>query len=107
VKYARVSESESEIDEENFPLKNFIFLASLHNYFIMYGIKYFFSIKIIRQFRGGKKIFRKGQIIENIIFQNSGGTAAPSPLWIRPDHFIYLSMITIDMKMKSSMVNWF
>jgi hypothetical protein len=32
----------------------------------MHNIKYFFSIKIIRQFRGAKKNSRGGQIIENI-----------------------------------------
>jgi hypothetical protein len=32
----------------------------------MHDIKYFFSIKIIRQFREGKKKFQGGQITKNI-----------------------------------------
>jgi hypothetical protein len=43
----------------------------------MHGIKYFFSIKIIRQFRGGKKNFQGGHVPKtlpkNTIFQNPGG----------------------------------
>jgi hypothetical protein len=31
-------------------------LISLYNYFIMHDIKYFFSIKLIKQSRGQKKI---------------------------------------------------
>jgi hypothetical protein len=31
-------------------------LIYLHNYFIIHDIKYFFSIKLIRQFRGAKQI---------------------------------------------------
>jgi hypothetical protein len=45
----------------------------------MHDIKYFFSIKIIRQFSGTKQIFQ-GDILpktlsKNIIFQNSEGAA--------------------------------
>jgi hypothetical protein len=42
---------------------------SLHNYFIMHDIKYFFSIKIIKQSRG--KIFLREHIMalsKSIIF---------------------------------------
>jgi hypothetical protein len=45
----------------------------LYNYFIMHDIKYFFSIKIIKQFRGQKNS-RKNRLSKilskNIIFQN-------------------------------------
>jgi hypothetical protein len=49
-------------------------LISLHNYFIMHGIKYFFSIKITRQSRGGEGISREDKLpktlLKNTIFQN-------------------------------------
>jgi hypothetical protein len=32
-----------------------LYLISLYNYFIMYDIKFVFSIKLIRQFKGGAK----------------------------------------------------
>jgi hypothetical protein len=54
----------------------------------MHDIKYFFSIKIIRQFRGGKKIFRDRQITENIIekyyFSKFRGVRTPYHLGSAP-----------------------
>jgi hypothetical protein len=44
----------------------------------MHDIKFFFSIKLIRQFRGGaKKYFRGSKLSKNTAFQNPGGGAAP------------------------------
>jgi hypothetical protein len=45
----------------------------------MHDIKYFFSIKLIRQFRGGKKNFQRGDKLlkalpKNTDFQNSEGS---------------------------------
>jgi hypothetical protein len=53
----------------------------------MHGIKYFFSIKITRQFGGGgaKKISRKGQLPKSTIFQNPGARAPPGLPWVHPD----------------------
>jgi hypothetical protein len=54
---------------------------SLYNYFIMDDIKYFFSIKTIKQFRMDNFFLRKDKLSKalpkNIIFQNSVGVAAP------------------------------
>jgi hypothetical protein len=51
----------------------------------LHDIKYFFSIKIIRQFRRGKKNFQKRQIIEKINFQNSREQLPPlDPLGSEP-----------------------
>jgi hypothetical protein len=56
-------------------------LISLHNYFIMHGIKYFFLNKKNQTIQGGKKNFQGGQITENIIekyyFSKSKETRAP------------------------------
>jgi hypothetical protein len=57
-------------------------LISLHNYFIMHGIKYFFLNKNNQTIQGGHvpKILPK-----NTIFQNPGGARAPPGLtWVRP-----------------------
>jgi hypothetical protein len=51
----------------------------------MHDIKYFFSIKIIKQFREGQKKFPGGdKLLESTIFQNPGETRAPEQYWIRP-----------------------
>jgi hypothetical protein len=56
-----------------------LYFNILHNYFIMHDIKYFFLIKIIRQVRGDKKIFRRDKLpktsSKNTIFQNPGARA--------------------------------
>jgi hypothetical protein len=56
----------------------------------MHNIKYFFSIKIIRQCREGKKISEEEKLPKilqkNTIFQNSGGTTAP---WTHMDLHLY------------------
>jgi hypothetical protein len=44
----------------------------------MHSIKYFFSIKIIRQFSEDNKIFQgENKLSKNTIFQNSGGGTYP------------------------------
>jgi hypothetical protein len=65
-------------------------LISLYNYFIMHDIKFFFSIKLIRQFRrgGAKKIsggtnYRK-HYRKTLFFKIQGGSYPPGILWIRP-----------------------
>jgi hypothetical protein len=52
----------------------------LHNYFIIYDIKYFFLNKINQTIQGGKlpKILPK-----NTVFQNPGGALPSELLWIR------------------------
>jgi hypothetical protein len=73
-------------------------LISLHNYFIIHDIKYFFLNKINQTIQGGKKNFRGGQTTENIIekhcFSKSRGAAAPwatvdppLPIFIRKSNF--------------------
>jgi hypothetical protein len=42
-------------------------LISLHNYFIIHSIKYFFLNKNNQTIQGGQKKFQEGQITENII----------------------------------------
>jgi hypothetical protein len=63
-------------------------LISLHNYFIMYGIKYFFSIKITRQSREAKKISRENKLLKtlskNTIFQCPMNTLGPPPVISAP-----------------------
>jgi hypothetical protein len=52
-------------------------LISLHNYFIMHGIKYFFLNKNNQTIQGGKKNFQGGHVPKTLpkstIFQNPGG----------------------------------
>jgi hypothetical protein len=57
-------------------------LISLHNYFIMHGIKYFFLNKNNQTIQGGQKNFQGGKLPKNTIFQNPGGHVPP---WITLD----------------------
>jgi hypothetical protein len=66
-------------------------LISLHNYFIIYDIKYFFLNKINQTIQGGAKKFSEGGgklpkvLPKSTVFQNPGGAAAPpGTLCIRP-----------------------
>jgi hypothetical protein len=56
-------------------------LKSLYKNIIMHDIKYFFSIKIIKQSKGDKKNFKENKLMKaspkNTIFQNQWGAAAP------------------------------
>jgi hypothetical protein len=57
-------------------------LISLHNYFIMHGIKYFFLNKNNQTIQGGKKNFQGGTRAENItekhyFSKSRGGTCPP------------------------------
>jgi hypothetical protein len=57
-------------------------LISLHNYFIMHGIKYFFLNKNNQTIQGGgKKKFQGGKLPKTLpkstIFQNPGGHVPP------------------------------
>jgi hypothetical protein len=81
-------------------------LISLHNYFIMHDIKYFFSIKIIRQFREAKKNFRGDKLLKalpkNTIFQSPAGQLPPSPPgptwicpWMQVHHFFMIGVINV------------
>jgi hypothetical protein len=58
-------------------------LISLHNYFIIHDIKYFFLNKINQTIQGGKKNFQGGKLpkvlLKSTVFQNPGGAAAPWP----------------------------
>jgi hypothetical protein len=59
----------------------FYILISLHNYFIMHDIKYFFSIKLIRQSRGGG--ITEGITEKYCFSKSSGGSCPPGPTYIR------------------------
>jgi hypothetical protein len=52
-------------------------LIFLHNYFIIYDIKYFFLNKINQTIQGGKKNFQENKLPKvlpkNTVFQNPGG----------------------------------
>jgi hypothetical protein len=41
----------------------------LHNYFIMHNIKYLFSIKIIRQFRGANFFSKEDKLLKVLFFK--------------------------------------
>jgi hypothetical protein len=49
-------------------------LISLHNYFIIHDIKYFFLNKINQTIQGAKKIFKKDKLpkilLKSTVFQN-------------------------------------
>jgi hypothetical protein len=68
-----------------FPSTELYILIFLHNYFIMHDIKYYFSVKIIRQSREGKKNFFLGgggrlpKVLSKstIFFLNLGGSSCP------------------------------
>jgi hypothetical protein len=56
-------------------------LISLHNYFIMHDIKYFFLNKINQTFQGDKKNLEGDKLPKtlpkNTVFQNLGGQPPP------------------------------
>jgi hypothetical protein len=54
-----------------------LYFEIFDNYFIIYDIKYFFSIKIIKQFR--EKFFRKTDYLKILFFIQKQLSPAPSP----------------------------
>jgi hypothetical protein len=69
----------------------------------MYDIKYFFSIKLIRQSKGDKKIFREEDKLSKILFFKIQGATAPGPTYIHP--WIITSKTSSDSTINSILQN--
>jgi hypothetical protein len=75
----------------------------------MHGIKFFFSIKIIRQFRGGKKNFqgvRAENITENHYFLKSRGARAPPRILLGPPLFIITHILPFKKKKNTQVCSY-